>query len=217
MTLYSVFQPIWNLKSNYVYGYEALLRGNTPPEELFKRASENNKLVELDYLAHTLALSTFFGEGNLFLNLHPKTLEKGFKIDLSEFNIDPSKVVIEITEHEILNETVAKKNIKDIKNVGIKIAVDDFGHGFTNLSLIEWIQPSYIKLDRSLIKDIHSKTLPSLLKGLNGIAINIGADLVAEGIETNEQLEFVKYCDIKYGQGFLLGKPKQMKGIKNTG
>lgn len=217
MNLYSVFQPIWNLKSNHVHGYEALLRGNSPPEELFKRALENNKLVELDYLAHTLALSTFYGEGSLFLNLHPKTLEKGFKIDLSEFNIDPTKVVIEITEHEILNESTAKKNIKDIKNIGIKIAVDDFGHGFTNLSLIELIQPNYIKLDRSLIRNIHSKTLHPLLKGLNEIAANIGAEIIAEGIETKEQLDFVKYCDIEYGQGFLLGRPKLMKEIKITG
>ncbi|MED4353561.1 EAL domain-containing protein [Schinkia azotoformans] len=217
MTFYSVFQPIWDLKTNIIHGHEALLRGNAPPEDLFKRASETNKLVELDSLAHTLALTTFCGEGRLFLNLHPKTLEKGFKIDLSEFNIDPTKVVIEITEHEILNESTAKKNIKDIKNIGIKIAVDDFGHGFTNLSLIEWTQPNYIKLDRSLIKDIHSKTLHPLLRGLNQIAANIGSELVAEGIETKEQLDFVKYCGIKFGQGFLLGRPKQMKEIKITG
>ncbi|HHW36842.1 MAG TPA: EAL domain-containing protein [Bacillales bacterium] len=217
MTFYSVFQPIWDLKTNIIHGHEALLRGNAPPEELFKRALENNKLVELDSLAHTLALTTFFGEGRLFLNIHPKTLEKGFKMALNEFNIDPSQVVIEITEHEILNEIVAKKNIKDIKNIGIKIAVDDFGHGFTNLSLIEWIQPNYIKLDRSLIKNVRSKTLDPLLRGLNDIAANIGAEIIAEGIETKEQLEFVKYCDIQYGQGFLLGRPKLMKEIKITG
>lgn len=209
LELYSVYQPIIQLNNQTVLGYESLLRGNDSPLKLFEHASKTGEIVNLDSQARELALSAFNSVGKLFINVHPKSLEEDFEIDYKRYNVDPHNIVIELTEHDQLTGNKFRDNIEDIKRLGLKIALDDFGHGFTNLKLIEIIQPDYIKLDKSLIENITARSVKPLLKGLRGIATDIGAELIAEGIETKEQLHLVEYCDIKYGQGWLLGRPVQ--------
>lgn len=209
---YSVYQPILDLKNNQILGYEALLRGPKPPDVLFSEATSSENIFELDLMAQNCALSSYQSDKPLFLNIHPYSFSKGLKIDFTSFGINPSQIVLELTEQ------VAIENIqyiaKEYKRMGMKIAIDDFGKGYNNLSLIELLEPEYIKLDKTLIQNYHSENIFHIISGIQAIANNIGSNVIAEGIEEMQQLQFVQSCGIKYGQGWLFGKPKKAESLQ---
>lgn len=212
LKIYSVYQPIIDITQNEILGYEALLRGSKPPEELFSEASSYESIIELDLMAQNSALNSFHGDKLLFLNIHPYSFSKGLQIDFNRFEINPNQVVLELTEQ------VAIENIqhisKEYKRMGLKIAIDDFGKGYNNLSLIELLEPDYIKLDKSLIQNYHSDNVFYIISGIQAIASNIGSRVIAEGVEKIEQLSFIKSCGIHYGQGWLFGKPKKAGSLQ---
>lgn len=177
---------------------------------MFKQAARKGKLLELDLAAQKSAIRGFsvFSNGiSLFINTHPKSFENGLKIDLSETSLSPSQIVIEITEHQSINIDAALHSVNDLKANGIRFAIDDFGKGYANFNLLELLEPDYIKLDKSLIRSYRHKNAFILLRGLQRLADDMGIDVIAEGIETPEQMEFVQSCGIQYGQGWYIGMP----------
>ena len=124
-------------------------------------------------------------------------------------NVNLSTVIIEVTETAIIpNANIAFENLKTLKDLGIKIALDDFGTGFSSLSHLEDLPVDIIKFDRSLIKKIpdNSKTC-SIIKAFVTLSQDLGYDVIAEGIESEEQLDFLKELRCLNGQGFLFAKP----------
>lgn len=208
MKPYSVFQPIFNLSTSEVIGYEAFIRGVGSPEKFFRSAVKKKKISEMDHMARRLAIESYVGSGKLFLNCHPLSFEKG--IDLYKHpNIQDVQLVIEITEQRILDTSHIQHQVKQLKKNGVEIALDDFGHGFTNLSLIEILEPTYIKLDKMLIRNVRNKKVQQLLKGIMKLADDIQCLIIAEGIETGEQLKGIQECGVIFGQGWYLGRPIQ--------
>ncbi|MFB0919737.1 MAG: bifunctional diguanylate cyclase/phosphodiesterase [Oscillospiraceae bacterium] len=219
----TVFQPIVSLRDGAVYGYEALSRGpeNSEmhyPSVLFDCAEKYGKTWELEQLCRMTAIETVHrlqAQFRLFLNVNPKVIhdekfKEGFTKDyLRENGINPENVVFEITEKGVVS------NIEDFigtidhyKNQNYKIAVDDAGAGYSGLNMITDIHPHFIKLDMNLIRGIdRDTTKQSLIKSFTEFASLTNTYLVAEGIETRDELMKLIEIGVHYGQGFFLQRP----------
>lgn len=222
----TVFQPIISLKDGSILGHEALSRitcdsviPNT--EMLFSIAGEYNRLWDLELLCRTTALETAYHSlippynKMLFINVNPNTMhdenfKKGFTREfLMQFQMKPQNVIFEITERNvILDMTGFLSTIEHYRSQDYKIAIDDAGAGYSGLNLISDINPNYIKLDMNLIRGIDSDHLKyALVKGMVELSKASYINLIAEGIETNKELETLINLGVQYGQGYVIQKP----------
>lgn len=219
----TVYQPIINMITRKIIGHEALSRGpkNTEyenPYVLFSIAEESGLLFELDRLCRKRALINAKGikEGlRIFVNVIPTTIHDpefrgkyltDFLIDL---NINPRNIVLEVTERlAIENFEIFKEATDYYSNLGFAIAVDDTGTGYSNLENLIKLKLEYVKIDISLISEIDKNPLKKeLVRAIVHIARNIGAEVIAEGIETKEEMNTLLDIAVIYGQGFLFARP----------
>jgi len=219
----TLFQPIVDFVDKRVLGYEALTRGPAETEYenpyiLFDAATETELVFELDCLCRKKALQNAKGLKaglKLFINCMPSavldpTLEgTSLKTILEELHIKPQDLVIEITEREAIeNYDLFKKSLKHYSNVGLSIAVDDTGSGYSSLETVVELKPHFVKLDMSLVRDIHKNILKQeLIKAINGLSKKMNSAVIAEGIELVEEMETLKELGIRLGQGYLFAKP----------
>lgn len=221
------FQAQYNLVTGELIGAEALARlknkeGQILSPGFFIPVAEcTNQIYKLEQWIVKTALehkkdweNKGFDKYSISINLSAKSLihDKHFDKLLNIINsssVNLNTVIIEVTETAIIpNTEKAFKNLKSLKNLGIKIALDDFGTGFSSLSHLEDLPVDIIKFDRSLIKKLpaNHKTC-SIVKAFVILSQDLGYDVVAEGIENKEQLEFLKNLKCLNGQGFLFAKP----------
>lgn len=218
-----VFQPIVSLRDGSVLGYEALSRGPAGtdmemPDILFSVAEQTQALWELERLCRTKALAAMQcanTDTTLFLNVNPNVMEdpkfqKGFTQEyLRQFGIQPERLIFEITERSAsANMDEFKKIIGYYKGQEYKIAIDDAGAGHSGLNLITDLHPHYLKLDMQLIRDIDRDTVKqALVRSLQEFAKVTGTYLIAEGIETREELEALIHIGVHFGQGYYIRRP----------
>ncbi|MFZ5944908.1 MAG: GGDEF domain-containing protein [Bacillota bacterium] len=221
----TVYQPIVSLKDGSILGYEALSRGPIgssleSPLKLFSTAMENNMVWELELLCRIKALERSKNTLNghlLFLNVDPRIINddkfrKGFTRDfLKKYNIDPNNIIFEITEKSAIDDF---KNFRKVLNnyldQGYKIAIDDTGSGYSGLKMLAETCPQYIKIDMDLIRDIDKDFLKqALLKTFHQFASMTNMSIIAEGIETEEELKILVDIGIDYGQGYLIQSPAE--------
>lgn len=218
-----VFQPIVSMSDSKVIGYEALTRGPegslfNNPGFLFEEAKKANLLWELEMATRIKAIETFNSfktDKLLFLNVDPDILKdehfiKGATKNVLQFyGVNPSNLIFEITERTVIKDYKIFRNVIDnYKIQGYKIAIDDVGAGYSGLSAIAEIKPHYIKIDISLIKNIDKDNFKrAIVKALVEFANDTNIKLIAEGIETIDELYTIIEIGIPLGQGFLLGKP----------
>lgn len=226
-----VYQPIVSLTDGTIYGYEALSRISNEElqmniEQMFRLADRVNKSWELEALCRTKALENASSQGldkNLFLNvnsniIHDEAFKKGFtKKRLEKYGLDASKIIFEITERvAILDSNAFSGSINHYKNQSYGIAIDDFGAGYSGLNVIASVRPNLIKLDMHLVRDIDKDEIKQLLcKTMVNFGRSAGIQLIAEGIETDEELRTLIKLKVDYGQGYFLGIPQEM--LKNIG
>ncbi|MBP8639349.1 MAG: EAL and GGDEF domain-containing protein [Oscillospiraceae bacterium] len=219
----TVFQPIVSLRDGSVYGYEALSRGpvNTEmyyPTILFDCAEKYDKAWELELLCRMKAIETVHAMNakfRLFLNVNPKVIhdekfKQGFtKEYLAQNGINPEDVIFEITERGVVsNVSDFIATIDNYKNQNYRIAIDDAGAGYSGLNMITDIHPHFIKLDMNLIRDIDKDaTKQSLVRSFTEFASLTNTYLIAEGIETKQELLKLIEIGVHYGQGFYLQTP----------
>lgn len=124
--------------------------------------------------------------------------------------IDPKKIIIEMTEQETvesMNHLV--ENIRELRKLGFRIALDDTGAGYSSLHSIGEILPEIIKIDRAVIQDIHEDPVSeSMLKGIMLIANEVGSLVVVEGIEKGEELDVLSCHQVDFAQGYYYARPK---------
>jgi len=219
----TVFQPIVSLRTGQVVGYEALSRGpqNSPlenPSTLFSLADRLEKTWELEYLCRLRAIERFAAaseEKLLFININPKIIEdsrfsKGFtKEKLTLHGIEPSRVIFEITEkNSITNYQEFCRILHHYTAQGFRVAIDDMGSGYSGLNLLANTRPQFVKIDLELIRSIDQDTLKqNLIKFFLEFSQVTGITLIAEGIETFEELKTLIQLGIEYGQGYYLQRP----------
>lgn len=220
----SVFQPIVSLRDGTILGYEALSRGPADsilanPENLFKIAAENNKSWKLDYLCRKTAITTakkILKNQLLFLNVDPKILyDKHFhqgttKRLLEKHQLNSDNIIFEITEKTAIDDYTNFCAILDhYRKQGYRIALDDVGSGYSGLTLLAKTSPHFIKIDIELIQSIHlDKIKQAIVKALVDLSHATNMTIIAEGIETEDELLTLIQLGVQYGQGFYLSRPK---------
>lgn len=222
--LYSVLQPIVDLRSHTALGYEALSRGEPGhmlqhPERMFQAAQQFDKVTELEQLclrsaAHHFSQSQL--SGLLFLNVTPQTLDADqSEIDyltgrLKDLGVNPQQVVMELSERfPITYMEDFIQRIDYLKSLGYRIAIDDLGSGYSGLKLWSEINPDYVKIDRHFIDRIDQDTVKqAFVASVVHLCEQLNCEVIAEGIEQPAELQVIRSFGIYLGQGYLLGRPQ---------
>jgi EAL domain-containing protein (putative c-di-GMP-specific phosphodiesterase class I) len=225
--IYSVYEPIVEVSTRTVFGYEALARGPDgtelhSPATLFAMATEQDLVFQLDCLCRQSGLDgarDLPGGAKLFLNVRPSTIhDPNFRAEalertLQRCGLAPSDVVFEISEQESIANFDIFREVRDYYGkLGFQIALDDVGAGYASLEALLEIRPEFIKVDRAFCAKIDEDPgRQHLLRALQSLAERIGARIIGEGLDTLEELTTLGKIGIHFGQGWLFGKPHRLR------
>jgi sensor c-di-GMP phosphodiesterase-like protein len=219
------YQPIVRLQTGEWVGAEALVRwrradGTLVGPDLFIPVAEQSKLVTritervLRLVArdagHFLSTHPAF---HVALNLaaediHSTDIVGHLRTMLARCGALPSNLIVEITERGFLDLESARDTIGALRGNGIEVAIDDFGTGYSSLSYLESLDLDFLKIDRSFIEAIGTDAPISLVVGhIIAMARSMGLRMIAEGIESEAQADFLRERGVEYAQGFLFGRP----------
>jgi EAL domain-containing protein (putative c-di-GMP-specific phosphodiesterase class I) len=215
-----VFQRIVDLRAGKTVGYEALARfagePSRPPDVWFREAAEVGLGLELERLAVCRALErlpSLAPELFLSVNASPELVTSGGFLSASE-RAATDRIVVEITEHAPVHDYPRLARALDLLRAQeVRVAIDDAGAGFASLRHILELAPNFIKLDLSITRDICTRQASrSLAAALVTFAHGIDAMLIAEGVETTEQLGALDLLGVPLAQGYYLGRPEPLDG-----
>lgn len=219
--VYIDYHPIVVTGTREVYGYEALARGShrglRSPEVLFGVAEEANLIWELSRLCRKRAIegieTHLQPDELLFLNIDPHDFrDPTFRyLDLDELGVEhPERIVLEITERTAITDYPTFQGyLADFRERGFRFAVDDAGSGYAGLGSIANLEPDFIKLDISLISNIDASFMKqNLVETMVQFANDNGIQVIAEGVEREEEYETVKQIGVHFTQGFLFHAPR---------
>jgi EAL domain-containing protein (putative c-di-GMP-specific phosphodiesterase class I) len=221
------FQPIVSIRHNKVIGLEALTRAYDEhgeliaPSFLFDQAKKEGLSFALDKFVRKKALEAFSPhyQANpklfLFLNFESHLLDNKIDFDSFEFDtiarnlgISPRNVVLEIKEDEVNNSRHLQRFCEHYRALGFVIALDDFGAGSSTFDRLAIVRPSIVKIDRSLVFNLHQNFIhQEILKAITNMCFNIGALVLCEGVETEEEILKALRFDVDIFQGFWFAKP----------
>lgn len=220
----TLYQPIVELKTGNFFGFEALSRPQKDmtflnASELFSFAEQHGIIYDLDLKCRELAIKRIVDrirDRMLFLNVNSNVLLSAFQKDdsfkrfVKSVNMNRSNVVLEITERQAIKDfEMFNIVLEEYRKEGFKIAVDDLGAGYSSLQTIAELKPDYIKLDMSLVRDIHNVEFKRILvETLVGFSDKSKSLLIAEGIEKKEEFEMLVDLGVHFGQGYFIEKPK---------
>jgi diguanylate cyclase (GGDEF)-like protein len=220
-----VFQPIASLRDGSIHAHEALIRGpkGLPfhmPDALLAAARREGLLLEFEVACVVTALETWAAlrqPGRLFVNLSAaamidmlrKRSSDAISRSIQKLGLQPRMLTIEITEQDHVTDIQALiEAVHKMREAGLLLALDDFGDGHSSLRLWSEIQPDVVKIDKYFTADLsHRPKKVQTLRALLQIAETFGTALVAEGIETADNLRIVRDLGIGLGQGYYLGRP----------
>lgn len=223
--IYPVYQPIVSLHDGSIYAHEALIRGpkstsfHTPDALLGAAASEhlNFEFENFCVIAAIERWGSLNESGRLFVNISAEVLvqvlkqfgREGLLTLVGSLGILPRRLVLEITEHErVTDMDYLAEVVQEVRDVGVSLALDDFGDGRSSLRLWSQLKPEFVKIDKYFTKDLsqHADKLKTI-QALQQIAAIFDTALVAEGIETEDDLRVLRDLGIAHGQGYFLGRP----------
>jgi EAL domain-containing protein (putative c-di-GMP-specific phosphodiesterase class I) len=211
--LSAVFQPIVSLDTGELFAYEALVRCRIPnftPPVLFEHAAAMQATGRLGRMIREIAVPLCSGIP-LFVNLHPTELEESWLVrpdDPVFFHDDD--IYLEVTESAPMTHlTLCTNVLREVcGRAGVHLVIDDLGAGYSNLNLIADLEPRVVKLDRKLVQDLHRKPRQQkVVEMVVRLCEDLGASVVAEGIETVEEFKAVCASGAQYGQGYLFARP----------
>jgi EAL domain-containing protein (putative c-di-GMP-specific phosphodiesterase class I) len=222
-------QPIIDVATKEIRAWEMLTRGPEDtslesPLQLFSVARQTNLLYELEIIVLEKSFEQIKSTGckhDIFINFTPITLgNPRFVRDLKKMlqtykSVKPNQITFEVTERDSI-EGIENfiYNIKVLRGMGIKIAVDDTGAGYASLNTISEIMPDVIKIDRSVIQNIDKNSVKeSMLKGLMLVAREAGSVVVAEGIESEAEASVLSRNKVELAQGYFYARPGLLKTV----
>lgn len=221
------YQPQYNLCTHKLVGAEALARWRLPdgsvagPDKFIQVAEDSGQIIEIGYqLLQKACLQNIEWQhqtgrpARLSVNVSPQQIHQAnfyerLRRIFNQCGVDPSHIELEITESCLLeDDQFASQRLNKLKDLGVTIAIDDFGTGHSCLSYLHRFPIDVLKIDRSFVKDIgtnpHGTTI---CRAIKSIAQDLGMSVVAEGIETDEQLRFLQDLGCEVGQGYLFSPP----------
>ncbi|HEX7471511.1 MAG TPA: EAL domain-containing protein [Candidatus Limnocylindrales bacterium] len=218
----AVFQPIVQLATGRVIGYEGLVRPTAHPfmdaGSMFAAAEGGGRTAELDYVCLetvAAAAASIPADRYVAINLSPRTLEApefnalALCRRLARLGLPSQRIVLELTEREEIEDLARlRRGLEACRALGVRVAADDVGAGNAGLRLLSLVPFDVVKIDLSLVQDaVTHETSAEILATLRDLATRRGAVVVAEGLETQQQLKLVLAAGIDAGQGYLLGRP----------
>ena len=230
------YQPQIDISTMKTYGVEALIRWNHPkkgilsPVHFIDIAEQNGMINEIGKFVIYKACSEIkkchdLGYPDLYMsiNICPRQLEDIFFITflqttLKKIHISPEYLIFEITEGQYLNhDEHTLDNISKLKDIGIKIYIDDFGMKYSSLSWLRQFSINGIKIDKSFIDEIHSSRKDFIItESIVNLANALNIEVIAEGVEKKEQLDCLRKMNCNKIQGFIFSKPVSMDKLIST-
>jgi len=224
---YMVFQPQYKLKTKSIYSAEALIRwknpklGNVPPDQFIPIAEDNGTIIPLGYFVFKESCKAFqkMKQANSqikhiainvsSLQFKESKLLETFLAIATKYSLQPHEIEIEITERFIMEHTIDNMNIlQNFQNHGFKISIDDFGTGYSSMAYLKQLPINTIKIDKSFIDDIAEGSSDNVvIEAIIALSKTLGYEIVAEGIETQEQDNFLTNTKCDLGQGYLFSRP----------
>jgi EAL domain-containing protein (putative c-di-GMP-specific phosphodiesterase class I) len=220
--VHAVYQPIVDIVDRRVIGFEALTRvaaGHFENvETLFKVAEADDSLWSLERLCRRRALEgvpALAPDQLLFLNIEPNSAHDpeltgpSFLDGLNAAGLSPRQVVLELTEHSAVRDFVAfRRTLEHFRALGYRLAMDDVGSGYAGLQAIAEIAPDFIKADMHLVRGLHANSIKrELIDTMQRFSKSTGIMLVAEGVESPEELAALAGVGVRCAQGFLFARP----------
>jgi len=224
-----VYQPIFSLATGEPVGYEALVRPTDSTifanaSELFAAAEVAGRTVELDFAClEVVAAGAGELEPGIYLSvsLSPRTLESQafhageLKAVFKRNGIPLDQIVLELTEREeVADLETLRRNVEACRRAGMRLAADDVGAGNAGLRLLSEISFDIVKIDLSLVQGARNDPSHAVLRAIQELAGRWKASVVAEGVETAEQLAVIRAMGIGAGQGYLLGRPSPTRPVE---
>jgi diguanylate cyclase (GGDEF)-like protein len=232
------YQPIVWLRTGHVAGLEALVRWRHPDRGLLSPAefipiaesaglilSLTQSLLQQAYLQlqkwHVECPASW--PLNVSVNLPAKYLTREDLVEsiisaIAEHGLQPHSIRLEITENQLMdNAESIKRALLHLNNSGIRIHIDDFGTGFSSLSYLSTFQVDAIKIDQSFVRNLSGNGKnAAIVRSINSLGHNLAIDVIAEGIETVEQLNYLKAVKCQYGQGYYFARPMEPKTVSGV-
>jgi diguanylate cyclase (GGDEF)-like protein len=228
------YQPIVCLQTGSLAGFEALVRWNHPrrgvvsPADFIPVAEETGLIVPIGEWVLTEACaqvrqwqvdSPSHRSLSLSVNLsarqvaQPDLLER-IKEALETSKLNPHCLKLEITESVVMeNAEAAALMFKQLRSLGVQLSIDDFGTGYSSLSYLHRFPLNYLKIDRSFVMRLTTDNDNAIVRTISTLARNLGMEVIAEGIETEEQYQQLKMLGCEYGQGYLFSRPVARDGV----
>lgn len=229
------YQPVISLQSGQIMGLEALVRWNSPergflgPKDFLFHLDTTSLLNDLDLWVLAKALedfsllrSRFPAAKDMFVSVnisertffHKEILQLIDQV-LAKAHFQPENLVFEITEQaNIKSEELVIRVMDDLRAKGIRLSLDDFGTGYSTLGYLHRFPVDFLKIDRSFIESVEKATENTrIVETIVGLAEHIGMKVIAEGVETKEQMEFLRKIKCDYAQGFYLSHPVELQKI----
>ncbi|WP_322406912.1 EAL domain-containing protein [Idiomarina sp. PL1-037] len=213
------FQPIVDISRKSVFAHEALVRGENGEGagRILGQVTEDNKYT-FDQTCRVKAIETASRiqlPGNLSINFMPNAIydpETCLEMTLAtarKTGFDRNKIIFEVTEQE---QVVSQEFLVDVfeayRKEGFRTAIDDFGSGYAGLNLLADFQPDILKIDMKLVRDVNqNKVKQTLVRSIQQIGEELGIQLIAEGIETEEEYKYLRDTGITLMQGYFFQKP----------
>ncbi|MGQ0683970.1 putative bifunctional diguanylate cyclase/phosphodiesterase [Bradyrhizobium sp.] len=222
--LFLVYQPFLDIDQDRITGFEALLRwqhptrGLIPPSEFIPIAEESgliHQLGEWVLRRACVTLSTLPADVRIAVNVsavqfnHAGILQATMQA-LADAGVSANRLEVEITESMLISKYGSASSIlNSLLQLGVTVALDDFGTGFSSLTYLRKLPFSRIKIDQSFIRDMLSQPdCAAIVKSVIGLAQDLRIGVVAEGVETADQLEYLRQAGCDEAQGYLIGRPE---------
>ena len=228
------YQPIVSLETGRLAGFEALVRWNHPrrglvsPADFIPVAEETGLIVpigewvlneacarvrqwQIDSPSHrSLSLSVNLSARQV---AQPDLLNR-IKEALENSKLNSHCLKLEITESVVMeNAEAAAQMFKQLRSLGVQLSIDDFGTGYSSLSYLHRFPLNYLKIDRSFVSRLTTDNDNAIVRTISTLARNLGMEVIAEGIETEEQFQQLKMLGCEYGQGYLFSRPVANEGV----
>ena len=229
-------QPLLHIPSGIIAGYEALirwqhpLRGPVSPVEFIRLAEETSLILPIgDYVLARVCdmLVELRKRGRtplpfIALNVSARQLEDPTLVDrmleqLKAHDLPPDRLEVEITESLVFNQTLISGLLDRCHAAGMEVALDDFGTGYSNLGPVLSLDFDRIKLDQSFTRALHTPRGLALVRAITAMTQALDCEMIAEGVETAEQLEALRELGCDYAQGWLIGKPVSLQEVLEAG
>lgn len=230
-SLDTYFQPILKLETGETIGFEVLNRPAvskqfSTTEIFYDFVGQTDQVFSFECFSRNLSLTRYISRltkdtrqdvSLIFINVHPHVLldsnyHSGETLQLLyELGIEPRQVIFELTEKSAVTDfALFEKVLSNYRSQGFRIAIDDVGSGYNSLKTLVYLKPEFIKLDQSLIKNIDQNVeQQKLVTLIIEYAKQSFTKVIAEGIETIYELDYLREKGVHYGQGYVLGKPKE--------